>query len=55
MAYADSIGLARVVETLDRYAGQWGTSYWEPNALLRTLAAHRQALSAYRDRGSAEG
>ena len=55
MAYADSIGLARVVETLDRYAGQWGTSYWAPNALLRTLAAHREALSGHQDRGSPEG
>ena len=37
MFYADTVGLAEVVTTLDRFHAEWGDK-WAPTALLRDLA-----------------
>ena len=37
MFYADTVGLAEVVKTLDHFHAEWGDK-WEPTALLRELA-----------------
>ena len=37
MFYADTVGLAEVVKTLDHFHAEWGDK-WEPTALLRQLA-----------------
>jgi len=37
MFYADTVGLAEVVKTLDHFHAEWGDK-WEPAALLRQLA-----------------
>ncbi len=55
MAYADAMGLPAVVDTLDRYAGRWGTAYWAPNALLRGLAARHAGFATRPDPGPSEG
>lgn len=38
MHYADSIGLETVFETVQRFSDDFGTTYWEPPALLEELA-----------------
>lgn len=45
MFYADTVGLAEVVKTLDGFHAEWGDK-WEPAALLRELA---KACSTFKE------
>lgn len=47
MCYADELGLAAVVATVEACAAEPGDRYWAPSALLKQLAAEGRSLAAY--------
>ena len=47
MHWADSVGLAEIVEKVKSYSESLGGRHWEPSALLERLAAEGGKLSTY--------
>jgi 3-hydroxyacyl-CoA dehydrogenase len=45
--YAEEIGLARVLEGIERYRGRFGAMHWEPAALLVELVKKNKTIAAW--------
>jgi 3-hydroxyacyl-CoA dehydrogenase len=46
MQYADEVGLPTVLETLERFARELGSQYWEPAPLIRRLVLERRSFAS---------
>jgi 3-hydroxyacyl-CoA dehydrogenase len=50
MAYADSLGLDRVLEVVKRYEREFGPRYWQPAPLLTALGTEKRTFSTWQSR-----